>query len=222
LKHTLILLSILLSLLIPSLTASQPLNPVIKRPFLSSVSVTDSSGNIIGSGVIIDRKCKLQVLTAAHVIEYMQKKKKNIYVLSPIRFGLVPMKVIKIDSNIDLALLSGIKKTKTTKNIAVRLAVSMPLLGDTVWMISSPSGHHNIITKGILSHLLIHKRKGKTKKILLFGTTATGFFASSGGGLFNKNGDLIGIFHMIISTRFGVLPGGYYSVSLPHIVNFLK
>ena len=222
-KRILILLSILLVLLIPSFTISQPINPVIKRPFMSSVSIVDNTSQVFGSGIIIEKGCKLYVLTASHVIEYMIAKKKKVHVQVSINYGvIIPVKIIKMDLDLDLVLLSGPKKVKGHTNWAVRLANSSPLIGDTVWMVSSPNGRKNTVTKGILSNVILHQRKGRKKSILLFGTTAEGFFASSGAGVFNNRGELIGIFHMIVSSRFGVLPGANYSVALPQLKEFLK
>lgn len=221
-KRILILLSILLALLIPSFAVSQPINPVIKRPYLSSVSIMDKNSQVFGSGIIIEKKCKLYVLTAAHVIEHMRKKKKQIHIEISINYGtIIPVKVIKMDLDLDLALLSGPKKIKGHM-WGVSLADSNPLIGDTVWMISSPNGRKNTVTKGILSNVILHKRPGRKRNILLFGTTALGFFASSGAGVFNDRGELIGIFHMIVFSRFGVLPGANYSVALPQLKEFLK
>lgn|GEM_PF-3082208 len=220
-KRILVILSLLLVLLVPSFANSQPVNPKIKRPFVSSVSITDRNGNIFGSGVIIERNCKVQVLTASHVISYMQKKKKKIHMVTTFYIGVIPLKLIKQNKDYDLALLGSTKHIKAA-GVFVRLATSSPFIGDTVWMISSPGGRAAVVTRGILSNFMLHKRKGRNKTIILFGTTASGFFASSGGGLFNDNGDLIGIFHMIVSSKLGVLPGGHYSVSLPYLVKFLK
>lgn len=239
-KRILCLLVTLCILFLSNVALVQPINPVIKKPYLASVVIVDKTVNVFGSGVVIRNGLKLQVLTAAHVIEGIMEKKKKIYVLSIEYRKPIPVILFKIDHNDDLALLSLPKNTYTIEKACkkdyfsvakleprirsyVSVATKMPFLGDTVWMVSSPRGHFNTITRGILSNLILHKRLKHKRHILLFGTTADGYYASSGGGLFNNNQELIGIFHMIWKNgKGGILPGGFYSVSLVHIVKFLK
>ena len=152
-------------MLVPSATFSQPINLKIKKPYFASVAITNHKGEIFGSGVIIEKDCKLRVLFAAHVIEHMKKKNKKIYLMTSIHLGLISAKVLKIDHDIDLALLGGLKKIKDSPNTFVKLAKRLPFIGDTIWMISSPRGKYNTVTKGILSNIMIHRRQNKKKNI---------------------------------------------------------
>jgi len=198
------------------------INAKIYTQYNASVSITDSSRKIYGSGVVVKKGKDIFVLTAAHVIEHMQKKKIDLYILPSFNASLVRVKIAKLNSLTDLAKLN-IQEDKKKFKWFVKLAKSPPLIGDTVWMISSPKGDANLVTKGIVSkHLAFFKKKHK-KYIVVTSITASGFFGSSGGGVFNDHGELIGIFHMISHIfGYGKLPGGNYAVSLLHLKEFLK
>ena len=75
-KSLISLLLLLIVFVFPINITAQPVNPKIKRQYMSSVAITDKTGTIAGSGVIIQKGCELRVLTAAHVIEYMNKEKE--------------------------------------------------------------------------------------------------------------------------------------------------
>lgn len=210
----------------PSMTFSQGssiVNSQIRKPFYSSVAIVNKKNHIAGSGVIVEKNCKVFVLTAAHVIEHMRKKYgKDIYIQSSFSLTKIKAKVVKLDSTYDLARLD-VPSLRKMYGTFVRLANFPPLIGDTVWMISSPNGYMNRVTKGIMSGIKVSPRKNKKIPIMLISTTALGYFASSGAGLFNNRGEVIGIFHQIEGTKkYGRMPGGNYSVALPHVLNFLK
>lgn len=81
--------------------------------------------------------------------------------------------------NLPVVILGDIKKTK---------------IGEKVYVISSPRGFENTISEGILSGIReIKKPKGKFIQI-----TAPVSEGSSGGPVFNKNGEVVGIITFLI------------------------
>jgi S1-C subfamily serine protease len=66
----------------------------------------------------------------------------------------------------------------------------------------------------------------KDDKILYYRFTAPSFFGNSGGGLFNDNGELIGVVDALSTYNLRgsttVVPGGYFAVSLQTINKFMK
>lgn len=196
-------------------------NAEIENPYLSSVSITDKKGDVSGSGTIIWNKKNdyLMVITAAHVVESMKEKKIPVHITFSYSSAIKPMRVVKVRTNKDLALLMGNSK-EISDGPYVRIATSRPNIGDDVWAIGSPLGTKYTTTKGNLSNF----EKEEYKSVYRF--TAPIFFGNSGGGLFNSDGELIGVVYGVLYIRLNifsvlVVPGGYYAVSLEEVRKFL-
>jgi S1-C subfamily serine protease len=196
-------------------------NSRVENPYLASVSITDRKGDASGSGTIIWNKKNnyLMVITAAHVIESMEERKKAIHITFTYSGAIKPMRVLKINHEKDLALLVG-----NSKEIAdgpyVEIATSRPDIGDDVWAIGSPLGLKYTTTKGNLSNF----EEEEERSVYRF--TAPVFFGNSGGGLFNDKGELIGVVYGFQYLRLNVfsimaVPGAFYAVSLKEIRKFL-
>jgi serine protease Do len=216
------LLSILLSLFLIGcagniILPSKPLvNESIKSIYHASVSIIDGLEDVHGSGVIIYNRAghKMVVLTAAHVVTYMQKAGILIRVLLPYKAGWKAMVLKKIDIKKDLALLEGIENEKLN-GPEVKIAEQYPHIGDRVTVIGAPMGHSGTVTKGILANI---QQLGSH---IYYRVSAPVFFGNSGGGCFNKSGELIGIAHAIQSFGFTYVPGAGFFIPLEEIKKFL-
>lgn len=193
----------------------------LKRPYRSNVSIVDKKGNISGAGVIIynGKNKYMTILSAAHVIVSMQKKKKDIYIQTFYDAPKRKVVPIKMDTNKDLVLLQAIQKEKKDGPYA-ELARTFPLIGERVWVIGAPLGDEGTAVWGVLSNVT-NKNKNRT----LYKTSAPIFFGNSGGGMYNVKGELIGILHAKQFAKIGffLIPvaGGGYAISLPTIRKFL-
>ncbi len=141
------------------------------------VLATNKNGKNIaqGSGVALDPSI---VVTNCHVIN----DKKNIFV----RVGENEMQnayMIRGDQDVDICFL-GVKDMAATK---VELNLSRPKIGDTVYAIGAPKGLALSLTRGIVSQLRAYHGTWQIQ------TDAAISPGSSGGGLFNEAGQLIGI-----------------------------
>ncbi|MHA6260451.1 trypsin-like peptidase domain-containing protein [Sporosarcina sp. CAU 1771] len=136
-------------------------------------STGQGSGILIGEGL---------VLTNEHVIDQM----KN----GVVRFNngdIVDIAgIVRMDKNKDLALI------KLAKNIQMESVTFRPFnqltKGEKVVAIGSPLGYSNTISEGIISAL--HREMNGVNMIQ---TTASIDSGSSGGGLFDQQGRLIGV-----------------------------
>lgn len=198
-------------------------NQKIEDIYFASVSVTNSVGSSTGSGTIIWNKAGdyLTVITAAHVIKSMQKRKRQIHITFTYSSAIKPMRVVKIDEKKDLALLMGYSK-EVSDGPYVKVATKSPNIGDTVWAIGTPMSVKSTVTKGNISNFVWEKNP----KRLTYRFTADVFFGNSGGGLFNEKEELIGTVDSISFLRMSVfssmlVPGGNYAVSLEEIKKFL-
>lgn len=221
---------------VPALLKLQPLKKQtrfildhLRAPYYSLVTIYDTSSNkfvpdLKGSGVFI-RRIKGQpalILTAAHVVKNL--KTKNIQLESVYGQWVAHNPIIvKMDEHTDLALLATRESEKLTRHY-VQLADHEPALGESVWAIGSPNSSPEIITRGIIGRYRSRSYR----------TDAAAYYGSSGGGLYNNQGQLVGIARSIDVDRRvcrGLLgaaeitipvPGGAYFTRLKVIHRFLS
>jgi len=92
----------------------------------------------------------------------------------------------KENKNLDIGLL----KPKENRNSTIRLGDSDKLkIGDKIIAISSPKAHKNTISEGLVSGFRNDEGYNEIQ------TTAKTLPGSSGGGLFNMDGELVGIIY---------------------------
>jgi len=145
------------------------------------VTTYDERGNQItqGSGFIV--RADGAVVTNYHVISNAKGIK--------VKTGDKVLEVeglIHVDKENDLVIL----KAKGDRLPTVKLGdIKKAVVGEKVYVISSPQGLENTISDGIISG--IRDIEGTDKKILQI--TAPISPGSSGGAVFNKNGEVIGV-----------------------------
>ncbi len=155
-----------------------------------------------GTGSIIRVEDKATyVLTAAHVvsdrkIERNEKGRleKN---LVPSKFitvihkkGRAEALIVKIDYELDIAVIKIHKKINVKP---VPIAKEEPELGETVWSISNPGMHKDIINRGIFNGI------NKDQSIV----SIAGFYGSSGGMVVNEEGEQIGVISTVLIVNIG-------------------
>jgi hypothetical protein len=157
----------------------------IASPSITMVLATDGKTAVQGSGVVVGRE---KVATNCHVV----LDRKN----TPTKQIVVKHKdqsfastVIQDDLQYDTCLLAvpGLSAVPTT--IANRSTLRV---GQRVYAIGAPSGLDLTLTEGLVSSLRLVDRTP------IIQTSAAISPGSSGGGLFNEEGELVGI------TTFGV------------------
>jgi S1-C subfamily serine protease len=189
----------------------------IQNIYNSSVSITDGIGKVHGSGVILQNRAgqKMVVITAAHVVTSMQKSQTLIRISLAYESGWKPMIVKKLDEITDLALLESVEELKIG-GPQVSLAAKPPKIGDPLTVIGAPLGDERTVTEGILSGIEKHGNG------VFYRVSAAVFFGNSGGGAFNRNGELVGVAHAIqMLGGFIVVPGAAFFVNLDAIKAFM-
>jgi hypothetical protein len=147
---------------------------VIASPSLRASA--SGQGMAQGSAVAVDSST---VLTNCHIIE----GRPDVRVITDGRS--VVAKVIAADIRADTCILS-VSDTQLNPVIGVRMGRTVRI-GEEVFAIGSPKGFTNSMSKGIVSQL----RTAASRSYLQ--TTAQISGGSSGGGLFDNRGNLIGI-----------------------------
>ena len=164
----------------------------------------------LASGVIISEDGL--VMTAAHVIQVADS-----VIVEAFDGQAVPATVVSSAIVADVALL---KLEKSLKNTTVaRLGDSDKVsVGDEVYVIGAPYGMKHTLTVGNISGRRTGSRiTGQFTPVEFFQTDAAINQGNSGGPLFNKKGEVVGIVSHILSQS-----GGFEGIGFAATINIAK
>jgi S1-C subfamily serine protease len=150
----------------------------------------------LGSGVLISQSGR--ILTAAHVVEAADRVR--------IRFAsgaVVPARVVAADPMADLALLEAAQVPRDA--VVARIGDSDKVdVADQVFVVGAPYGISETLTVGYVSaRRTSSSEPGDSGSVELFQTDAAMAPGSSGGPMFNMQGEVVGIVSRIVSRSGG-------------------
>lgn len=165
------------------------------------------------SGTLVDLEQKL-ILTAYHCVsDKLQSTievKQHIYKGSKVYSSFMTQaNVVAGDQNNDIALIQ-LDTTSMPYNMEATISQGEMLLGQDLWVVGNPLGSlDNSVTKGILgaTHRMLKNRH-------VWQIDANVIGGSSGGGVYNTHGELIGV------TSAGMMSGGF-GPAIPLGFNFI-
>lgn len=166
-------------------TPSQEQNPKVGFAFFRDQTKTKiSNQSVRASGLILNSKG--HILTNAHVVKHAA----SIDIYFPGIRKNQPAKIVYLDEDLDLALLSTKLPYPITKLSWANL--SDLNVGERVYAVGHPYGYEHTLASGIISSvnrkLVIH-----TKTLRMVQTDTPQYPGNSGGPLFNDDMQLIGI-----------------------------
>jgi len=147
---------------------------------------------VTGSGVVTDEEGT--ILTAGHVGTVLKASEKAAGTVTFSDGRQYTIQKVVVDPNIDVALLR-IDPNEPLQS--VRVAPIPPTVGDRVWAIGSPFGYSFTVTSGIVSAYRDPDGLGQGSSIQVDVSLNPG---NSGGPVFDRYGNLIGIAE-------GIIPG---------------
>ena len=164
-------------------------------PSVASITVTASSGDGVGSGVVLDTEGN--ILTNYHVVEGAQA------IVVTLNNQSYEATLVGDDESSDLAVVKI--DPGDTKLTPMEVGDSSALtVGEWVMSIGSPFGLEQSVTTGIVSSLyrstILQGTSGNTIYTNLIQTDAAINPGNSGGALVNAKGQLVGINSTIMST----------------------
>ena len=192
---------------------------------LAVMRIVDNRVKLVGSAVVIscEKDKPIRLVTAYHVPEAIEENDPGTNV--PILVGSVDSgqyqatKVIKARPDWDLAVLEGLVPLSASC-ASVPVSTNLPEIGSGVWLVGNPLAHEKNVSHGVLSHVYFTKFfKGEP---LVYRIDAAAAPGNSGGGLFNKSGELIGILSFTELRGFAPVIGGGHAISLVHLWILLK
>lgn len=154
-----------------------------------------------------------KVLTAAHcILDDEGKPEKKLYVL--VGTNAYSASILRYNQKVDLALL---RTAALMSKSASHLAFNQVPLGSSVWSLSSPASIRNLLVHGTLSHPdKVVKGKNHFAVYQLIS-----YFGSSGGGIFDQSGRLVGVISRIMTNVLGSPIGFTYSPTYDQVKDFL-
>lgn len=207
----------------------------VERIMANSITVMVKTGRkpslqleILGGGVIVkaQRGLPLQIITVTHVATRLDNGNGVVGVVYGAGTSLYAVRPIKECAERDLALLETID-TWDGPDIAAKMAGQSPVWGEQVWIVGAPAGAERTLALGILANKVQCARSTGS----CYKTDAELYFGSSGGGVFNQKGRLVGIADYVtvdyVEDRNGarhpvITPGGGGVISWHTVGKFLE
>jgi S1-C subfamily serine protease len=121
-------------------------------------------------------------------------------------------KVVAFDGDHDLALIKAEAGGIPTGHGTADLAAEMPGLGEHVWMVGHPRGMYWSYAEGTISAYRSDTTVGKAVQV-----NGTVWYGNSGGGVFDSQGNLLGV-----CSRLTRVPMMNYFVHLDSVKKFVK
>jgi S1-C subfamily serine protease len=166
-----------------------------------NVFIVNETKGCSGSGTLLKVDNKIIILSAGHLVD---DPADVLYVIEDTKIRLLKLK--KINHAVDLAIFEYVDNYTDIRY--TRVANEIPSVGDSIWAIGNPAGLEDAITRGTLVRKMgIH-----------YFIDAKIYYGSSGGGLFNAEGELVGVNVMMVGVGDYILGA---SVSLEIINKFI-
>jgi hypothetical protein len=185
--------------------------PHIQRAMRANVRLIVAN-RMLGSGVVVELKDNVvKILTNRHVIDEAfatseGSQETPLDSMQTVNVTYVtgaeePGKVIWVAPNrVDLAVVRAI--CSETGVVAATWSDSARVIqGESVFAVGNPVGLGWTLTRGTVSALRSHETRAGGATIPVIQTDAAITHGNSGGGLYNGNGELIGINNFIINPR---------------------
>jgi S1-C subfamily serine protease len=148
----------------------------------ANVYIVNVTQGCAGSGTTINVDGKTYIVSAGH----LDDPTDTFFVKQGDEYR--PIKLVKVNHEVDLALFEYVG-AYCDLTIAP-IAVEEPRVGDRIWAVGNPAGLEDAITSGTLV------RKMNFSYLI----DAKIYYGSSGGGLFNTKGELIGVNVAMVGT----------------------
>lgn len=174
---------------VPSIASKGTFAEKVQSSIQESVAVFSVCGGnaYYGGGTIVGSNG--EIITVSHIVPTPDC---HVVVKTAGSTEVIGAKILKIDTGLDLALVSI---DRTTPRV-VRLADRKLEAGETIFTVGAPGHLQGTVTKGIVSNTEVET--GANPGAIIYDVTVLP--GSSGGGVFDEQGGLAGIIKATIAT----------------------
>ena len=151
-----------------------------------NVHIINESVGVQGSGATIKYKGKYYILSVAHLFE----KPNDVLELWENGERICDLKIVKYDKKLDLALFTP-KNEEITPTYYSELADSEPLPSEQIYVVGNPMGIEDFFSEGRIIRYDYHYAWYYDHS----------YFGSSGGGIYNKDGKIVGITSVLVAEN---------------------
>lgn len=174
----------------------------------------EGGGRRAGSAVVIaadPATDRAFIMTTAHLLKPVVTQ--SIYAARPLRGDRVPVEVLAMDLDADLALLSA-----SELDLSAIEFQSSSVLGDGVWVVAFPWGRARTVVNGVVSQITwqtgLHDRVPISGPVRLIDASVS--YGMSGGGVFDQaTGGLTGIVRGYRTAELALSGSADSSLKLP-------
>jgi hypothetical protein len=193
----------------------QEVSKIEENLIKSTYMIINYTGQAQGSGVLIRYNDKYYILSAGHMVTDDGEDINTPDDIAIFEEGILISKLTikKLDKSVDLVLFSidNINKLNIT-NYAI-IANEEPLKAESIYIVGNPVGIEDLLSEGKIINY--------TDDYVYFYDHS--FFGSSGGGIFNLKGELIGtISHLKATINIGLPFVIHGATRQSKIMEFLK
>lgn len=199
-----------LAVLFSSVSTAEDYSELYEKtsPSVVTIYVMTSDDGVInrglGSGIVITQDT---ILTAAHVVS----KSVKIKVLFT-DGSTIDASVVASDELTDIAVIK-LSEPKADSVLATIADSDGVKVGQPVYVIGSPMGNVGSLSTGHVSRIATREAAQLPKPLMYVQTDASINSGNSGGGLFNADGQVIGVISFILTKSGGSNGLGYAVVS---------
>lgn len=160
-----------------------------QKLLMVNIFIINESIGALGSGVSLKYKDNYYILTAAHLID----NPEDVLYLTENRNKICQLEIINVDYDIDLAVLRP-KDRDIVPSVYTELRDYEPIQAEQLYVVGNPDGVEDVLGEcRVIAY---------TENFMYIQGTI--FFGNSGGGVYDKQGKLVGIVsHMKIEDPNG-------------------
>lgn len=151
-----------------------------------NVMICNATEGYSGSGSTIKYKDKYYILSVAHLVKYEKKDKMELWENG---VKVCDLKIVKIDVANDLCLFAPINEY-IIPHFYTELAETEAIPSEELYIVGNPLGIEDLLSDG----RVINYEK------TLFYYIGTTYFGSSGGGVYNKEGQIVGVIDVLVAS----------------------
>jgi S1-C subfamily serine protease len=152
-----------------------------------NVMIVNKAQGMLGSGETLKYNDRYYILSVAHLFKDENKDKLEMWENGE---KICDLRIVKMDKALDLCLFASVDEN-IVPHYYTELAEEEPLPTEEIYVIGNPMGTEDYLSEGRIINY--------DKKFAWYFDHS--YFGSSGGGIYNKNGQLVGTIDVMLALN---------------------